>query len=68
MTKERKIFQETYPAKEVAENPFIAVEAVGYLKHLKVTNPEQAEWIYKTIKVLLVGGTVSLLSTIEVDR
>lgn len=68
MTKERKIFEKIYPAKEVAENPFIAVEAVGYLKHLEVTNPEQSEWIDKTIIALLTGSTVALLSTIEVDR
>lgn len=68
MTKERRIFQETYPAKEVVENPFIALEAVGYLKHLKTTNPEQTEWIDKTIKRLLVGGAVALLATIEVGR
>lgn len=68
MTKERKIFEETYPAKEVTENPFIAVEAVGYLKHLKVTNPEQTVWIDKTITLLTLAGTVTLLSTIEVDR
>lgn len=68
MTKERKIFEETYPAKEVAENPFIAVEAVGYLKHLEVTIPDQSEWFDKTIIALLTGSTVVLLSTIEVDR
>lgn len=68
MTKERKIFEETYPAKEVTENPFIAIEAVGYLKHLKVTNPEQSLWIDRTIRLLKITGTVTLLSTIEADR
>jgi hypothetical protein len=59
MTKERKIFQEKYPAKEVAENPFIAVEAVGYLKHLEVTKPEQSEWIDKTIIELLTVSSIA---------
>ena len=68
MTKERKIFEETYPAKEVIENPFIVAEAIGYLKHLKVTNPEQLSWIDKTITLLTIAGTATLLSTIEVDR
>lgn len=68
MTKERKIFEETYPSKEVTENPFIAIEAIGYLKHLKVTNPEQSIWIDRTIRLLKISGTVTLLSTIEVDR
>ena len=35
MTKERELFEKTYPAKEVADNPYLAVEAFGYLKHLK---------------------------------
>lgn len=63
MTKERKIFEETYPAGEVAESPFIAIEAVGYLKHLKVTNPEQTEWIDKIITLLLITSTISLSQT-----
>lgn len=33
MTSERELFEKEYPAKEVANNPFIASEAVGYLKH-----------------------------------
>lgn len=61
MTKERRIFEETYPVKKVAENPFIAVEAIGYLKHLKVTNPEQTVWIDKTITLLKLAGTATLL-------
>lgn len=68
MTKERKIFEETYPAKKLLKNPFIAVEAVGYLKHLEVTNPEQSEWIDKTMITLLTASVLALVSTIEVDR
>lgn len=68
MTKERRIFQEMYPAKEVTENPFIAIEAVGYLKHLKVTNPKQTVWIDRTITLLTLVGTRALLTTIEVVR
>lgn len=63
MTKERRIFEETYPVKKVTENPFIAVEAIGYLKHLKVTNPEQTPWIDKTISLLELAGTATLLFT-----
>lgn len=68
MTKERKIFEETYPAKKVTDNPFFAIEAVGYLKHLKVTNPEQAIWIDKAIRLLTMSGTVTLLYATKVDR
>lgn len=60
-TKERRIFEETYPAKKIGENPIIAIEAVGYLKHLKVTNPEQAVWIDTFISALLLGSTLELL-------
>ena len=59
-TKERRIFEETYPVKKVGENPFIAIEAVGYLRHLKVTNPEQTEWIDTFISALLFS-TLELL-------
>jgi len=58
MTKERELFEKEYPAKEVATNPFTASEAVGYLKHLRKTNPEQAEWIDKRISVILTVSTM----------
>lgn len=53
MTKEKELFEKEYPVKKVATSPFTTVEALGYLKHLKVTNPEQSEWIDNTIMVLL---------------
>ena len=62
MSKERRIFQEMYPASELAENPLFAVEAVGYLKHLKVTNPEQTEWIGKLISLLILTSTEKLIN------
>ena len=62
MTKERRIFEETYPVKKVTENPFIAVEAIGYLKHLKVTNPEQTVWIDKVITLLELAVTATLFT------
>lgn len=49
--------------KEVATNPFIACEAIGYLKHLKLSNPEQAEWIDKRTSVILTVSTMLLLSS-----
>lgn len=62
MTKEREIFEKKYPAKKMVTNPFTACEAIGYLKHLKVSNPEQAEWIDKIISTLLTLITISMLA------
>ena len=53
MTKEKELFEKEYPVKKVTTNPFNTVEAVGYLKHLKVTNPEQSEWIDSTTMTLV---------------
>ena len=60
MTKEKELFQKLYPAKEVYNNPFKAVEAVGYLKHLKIINPEQAIWIDPLILALLLNCAVKM--------
>lgn len=62
MTKERELFEKIYPAKEVADNPYLAVEAFGYLKHLKISNPEQANWIDMASTSLLMISTIALLS------
>lgn len=62
MTKEREIFEREYSAKEMVTNPFIACEAIGYLKHLKVSNPEQAEWIDKRISTLLALTTMIMVA------
>ena len=56
MTKERKLFEKTYPAKEVANSTLAAAEAVGYLKHLRLTNPEQDYWIIPLIVTLLINN------------
>ena len=62
MTKEKELFEKTYPAKEVAESVVTAVEAVGYLKHLRLTNPEQTYWIDPIIFTLLISSVHSVLS------
>ena len=54
--------KKTYPAKEVANNPLTAVEAVGYLKHLRLTNPEEEYWIKPLIGVLLISSVEMFLS------
>ena len=53
MTKEKELYEKLYPPKKVVDNPFVTAEAVGYLKHLKITNPEQVAWIDPLILMLL---------------
>ena len=62
MTKERELFEKTYPAKEVANNVYTAVEAMGYLKHLRLTNPEQDYWINPLIVALALISIGMVLS------
>ena len=62
MTEEKELFQKLYPAKEVANCPLLAAEGVGYLKHLKFTNPEQSYWIDATILTLLLSTYASIVS------
>ena len=62
MTKERKLFEKSYPAKEVANSPFISVEALGYLRHLRLTNPEQNYWITPLMATLLISSVEMVLS------
>mgnify|MGYP006927612714 CR=1 FL=1 len=61
MTKEKELFQKLYPAKEVADMPLLAAEAIGYLKHLKSTNPTQSYWIDETILMLLLSVAGSMV-------
>lgn len=61
MTKERELFEKTYPAEKVADSPFLAIEAFGYLKHLKLCNPEQSTWIDRVSKTLLMSSAISFL-------
>lgn len=58
MSHEKELFEKKYPAKEVYNNPFITAEAVGYLKCLKITNPEQVAWIDPLILSLLMHVAV----------
>lgn len=62
MTKERELFEKTYPAKELANSVYITVEAMGYLKHLRLTNPEQDYWIKPLIAVLALSSIEMVLS------
>lgn len=55
MTKEKELFEKEYPVKKLVASPYTAVEAVGYLKHLRVTNPEQSEWIDNAIMTILLA-------------
>lgn len=40
----KEIFEQKYPAKELAQNPMICAEAIGYLKALIDYFPGEQKW------------------------
>ena len=46
----KEIFEQKYPPKELAQNPMMCVEAIGYLKALIEYFPSEKNWAdsYKT--------------------
>lgn len=50
----KEIFEEKYPAEEVAENPILCVEAIGYLKALKEYFPSEQKWVEDEMTVLML--------------
>ena len=49
----KEIFREKYNPKEVAKNPFLCCEAVGYLKALRQFQPCE-EWVNEELEILLI--------------
>ena len=49
----KEIFIEKYNPKEVAKNPFLCCEAIGYLKALKQFSPSE-KWIYNELEILFI--------------
>ena len=40
----KEIFEQKYPVKELAQNPILCTEAIGYLKALITYFPSEQEW------------------------
>ena len=49
----KEIFREKYNPKEVAKNPLLCCEAVGYLKALRQFQPGE-EWVNEELESLLI--------------
>lgn len=49
----KEIFRENYNPKEVAKNPLLGCEAVGYLKALRQFQPCE-EWVNEELENLLI--------------
>lgn len=47
----KEIFREKYNPKEVAKNPLLCCEAIGYLKALNQFQPSEL-WVYDELEVL----------------
>lgn len=49
----KEIFREKYNPKEVAKNPLLCCEAVGYLKALRQFQPGE-KWVNDELEILLI--------------
>lgn len=58
---EMETFEELYPAKEVADNPFIAIEAVGYLRCLTKQFPSEADQFQRRMDLLILTATLKMV-------
>lgn len=50
----KEIFEQKYPAEELAENPILCVEAIGYLKALIEYLPSEQKWVEDEMAVLML--------------
>ena len=51
----KEIFEQKYPAEELAENPMLCVEAIGYLKALKEYFPNEQKWVESEMSALMLA-------------
>lgn len=47
-----EIFEQKYPAKELADSPMLCAEAIGYLKALMFYFPQEKEWVEISLSML----------------
>ena len=50
----QEIFEQKYPAKELADSPMLCAEAIGYLKVLTFYFPQEKEWAETSISLLIL--------------
>ena len=51
----KEIYEQKYPMEELAENPMLCVEAIGYLKALKEYFPSEQKWVEAELAVLMLA-------------
>ena len=49
-----EIYDQKYPVEELAKNPMLCAEAMGYLKALEVYLPSEQRWIEKEKEALMM--------------
>lgn len=50
----KEIYEQKYPHKELAQNPMLCAEAIGYLKALKEYFPSEQNWADSKISALML--------------
>ena len=50
----KEIFEQKYPFKELAQNPILCAEAIGYLKALIQYLPSEQKWADSKISELML--------------
>lgn len=50
----KEIYEQKYPSEELAENPILCVEAIGYLNALKEYFPSEQKWVEDEMAVLML--------------
>ena len=57
----KEIYEQKYPHKNIAQNPMLCVEAIGYLRALEEYFPNEREWTEIEISALLLALAFKLL-------
>lgn len=57
----KEIYEQKYPMEELAENPILCAEAIGYLKALKEYFPSEQKWLEGELTVLMLTLLFHLL-------
>lgn len=50
-----QIYSQKYPVEELAKNPMLCVEAMGYLKALKEYFPNEQKWVEAEMTVSMLA-------------
>ena len=51
----KEIYNQKYPIEELAENPMLCAEAIGYLKALKEYFPSEQKWVEAEMTTLMLA-------------